>query len=223
LEREDPRDALVARSASTLADLPAGARIGTSSLRRRAQILARRPDLRVDDLRGNVPTRVERVERGEYDAAVLACAGLRRLGLEERIREVIEPDVLLPAVGQGALVVQLREGDARLAALLASLDHRPTRLATAAERALLGRLEGGCQVPIGALAALEGDMLTLRGLVADVDGSRVVRGVLARAASSEAEARALGDGLAERLLAEGAGDILDRVRALTPAVAPEAP
>lgn len=212
LAREDPRDALVSAERGRLTALPAGARVGTSSLRRRAQLLARRADLRIVDLRGNVNTRVERVRRGEYDAAVLARAGLVRLGLEAEIAETFEPEVLLPAVGQGALAVQVRAGDQRTRGLLAPLDDASTRLATAAERALLGRLEGGCQVPVGALAALEQGRLTLRGLVADPFGGASVGARVDGLVASEAEAAALGVRLAERLLRDGAAPILERVR-----------
>jgi hydroxymethylbilane synthase len=142
LVREDPRDALLSKVAPRLGALPEGSRIGTSSLRRRAQLLALRADLKVLELRGNVPTRLEKLERGECDAIVLARAGLLRLGLEGRIAEVFEPETLLPAVGQGAIGVQIRAGEPRVAGLVAALDHEPTRLATAAERALLARLEG---------------------------------------------------------------------------------
>jgi hydroxymethylbilane synthase len=212
-EREDPRDALVGPFTGGLDGLPAGARVGTSSLRRRAQLLARRPDLRVVDLRGNVPTRLEKVERGECDAAVLALAGLRRLGLEHAAGCVLEPEEMLPAVGQGALAVQCRRGDSHVRALLGPLDHGPTRLAVAAERGLLARLEGGCQVPVGCLAAPLGTHLLVRGLVADVDGSVVVSGVLEDAVRDEPAATALGGRLAERLLEGGAREILARVRA----------
>jgi len=212
-EREDPRDALVGPWTGGLDGLPAGARVGTSSLRRRAQLLARRPDLRVVDLRGNVPTRLEKRERGECDAAVLALAGLRRLGLEHAAGCVLEPEEMLPAVGQGALAVQCRRGDSRVEALLGPLDHGPTRLAVAAERGLLARLEGGCQVPVGCLAAPSGTRLLVRGLVADVDGSVVVSGVLADAVRDEPAATALGGRLAERLLEGGAREILARARA----------
>ncbi len=214
LVREDPRDALLSRLAPRLRALPEGARIGTSSLRRRAQLLALRADLKVLDLRGNVPTRLQKLERGECDAIVLARAGLLRLGLEGRIAEVFEPETLLPAVGQGAIGVQIRVGEPRVAGLVAALDHEPTRLATAAERALLARLEGGCQVPVAALGTLAGRRLTLRGLVADVEGREVVRDSEARDVGGEAEARALGEALGERLLRQGGAPILARVRAL---------
>jgi hydroxymethylbilane synthase len=213
LEREDPRDVLVGGGSGGLDDLPEGARVGTSSLRRRAQVLARRPDLRVVDLRGNVPTRLAKLERGDCDAGVLALAGLRRLSLEHAVGAVLQPDVMLPAAGQGALAVQCRRGDARVSALLGPLDHGPTRLAVAAERALLGRLEGGCQVPVGCLATPASTRLRLRGLVADVDGSVVVTGVLEEAVGDELAATGLGERLADRLLAAGAREILARVRA----------
>ena len=212
MEREDPRDVLVGAWPG-LDALPEAARVGTSSLRRRAQVLARRPDLRVVDLRGNVPTRLTKLQRGECDAAVLALAGLRRLGLEHAVAAVLEPDTMLPAVGQGALAVQCRRGDTRVCALLGPLDHGPTRLAVAAERALLARLEGGCQVPVGCLATPASTRLRLRGLVAALDGSVVVTGVLEEAVIDEQAATGLGERLAERLLAAGAREVLARVRA----------
>jgi hydroxymethylbilane synthase len=215
VEREDPRDALVSRAGCDFERLPAGARVGTSSLRRRAQILARRPDLVVVDLRGNVPTRLGKVARGDADAAVLARAGLVRLGLEARITQVLEPEALLPAVGQGALGVEVRRADERVARLIEPLDHAPSRLATVAERALLARLEGGCQVPVGALAESRNGRLRLRALVAGVDGRRLVRDEIEGAASDAAAAARLGTRLAERLLAAGAGAILDAIRAGT--------
>lgn len=215
VEREDPRDVLVSSAGRRLAELPAGARIGTSSLRRRAQLLARRADLVVVDLRGNVPTRLEKVARGDADATVLARAGLVRLRLVDRISEVLDPEVLLPAVGQGALGIEVRRADERVLRLLAPLDHAPTRIATAAERALLARLEGGCQVPVGALGEAAGGRLRLRGLVADIDGSRVVRDAIEGAAGDAAAAEWLGTSLAERLLAAGAGPILEKLRAAT--------
>jgi hydroxymethylbilane synthase len=213
LEREDPRDALVGRAPGGLDGLATGARVGTSSLRRRAQMLARRPDLRIVELRGNVPTRLAKVERGECDTAVLALAGLRRLGLEHAVGSVLEPETLLSAPGQGAVAVQSRLGDARVAGMLGTIDHVPTRLAVAAERSLLARLEGGCQVPVGALATPVAGGFRLRGLVADVDGSFVVSDALEDAVADERAATALGGRLAERLLEAGAREILARVRA----------
>lgn len=212
-EREDPRDALCSASGASLRGLPRGARLGTSSLRRRAQALAARPDLQIVELRGNVPTRLSKLEAGLCDAVILAHAGLLRLGLEGRVSELLDPSLMLPAVGQGALGVQIRAGDDRVAPIVAPLDHRPTRLSTAAERALLARLEGGCQVPVGALGSWAGERLTLRALVADLDGSGVVRGELLERVTSEDEARRLGDLLARHLLAEGADAVLDRARA----------
>lgn len=213
LEREDPRDALVARPLVGLRELPSGARLGTSSLRRRSQLLALRRDLDVRDLRGNVPTRLQRFDRGDFDAVLLARAGLLRLGLDRRVSEVLEPATMLPAPGQGALAVQARQHDRRLVELLARLDHAPTRLATAAERALLARLEGGCQVPVGALASFAGDVLTLDAFVGDLDGSQAVRERAAAPVRSEDEAVALGENVADRLIARGAGPILARLRA----------
>ena len=222
LEREDPRDALVSPSGRRLAELPRGARIGTSSLRRRAQLLAARPDLEIVDLRGNVPTRVEKVEHGDCDAAVLALAGLVRLGLEAKIAERLAPQVLLSAAGQGAIAVQARAGDEAVAARLAPLDHLATRLAVTAERALLARLEGGCQVPIGALATPANGQLTLLALVADLDGREVVRGEESAEVRDAGAAAALGGGLGERLLEEGAAAILARVRGALAPPGPEA-
>jgi hydroxymethylbilane synthase len=213
LEREDPRDVLVGPRPGGLESLPEGARVGTTSLRRRAQVLARRPDLHVVDLRGNVPTRLAKLERGDCDAAVLALAGLRRLGLEHAVSAVLEPDAMLPAAGQGALAVQCRRGDDRVSALLAPLDHGPTRLAVAAERGLLARLEGGCQVPVGCLATRASGRLRLRGLVADLDGSVVVPGALEEEVADEPAATLLGERLAGQLLGAGAREILARVRA----------
>jgi hydroxymethylbilane synthase len=213
LERADPRDALVAPPGTSLAGLPPGARIGTSSARRRAQLLARRPDLQMLDVRGNVPTRLAKLDRGDYDALVLARAGLQRLGLDARIAEVLEPDIIVPAPGQGALAVEARAGDDRVVALLQALDHPPTRLATFAERAILARVEGGCQAPVGALGTWNGDALNLLGVVASIDGHRIVRGGSQTVVRTEAEAASAGVSLAEELLRRGAADILSKIRA----------
>jgi hydroxymethylbilane synthase len=218
LERGDPRDALVSASPVTLEALHTGARVGTSSLRRRAQLLARRPDLDVRDLRGNVPTRVEKVLAGDLDAAVLALAGLTRLGLSDHLAHVLDPDIMLPAPGQGALAVEIRADDERTAALVAPLDHRDTRLATTAERTLLAQLEGGCQVPIGALATfVSAGVMRLEGLVIDLDGRVGVRRMLEAPVSDHASAIALGTAVATRLRAAGADAILARVRQAVPA------
>ncbi len=218
LEREDPRDVWLARGGSSGAGfdaLPAGARVGTSSLRRRALVARFRPDLELVDLRGNVPTRVRRLEEGRYDAIVLAAAGVKRLGLERHVTEFLPLARFLPAVAQGAVAVEIRAGDAGTRAWVRRLDHTPTRLATAAERALLATLEGGCQVPVGALAALDGvdglsgDVLRLTAEVVAVDGRRHVAGQRSGAASRPEE---LGRALAEELIAGGAATILAEIR-----------
>ena len=212
LEREDPRDVLVAPPGVTLATLPPRFRVGTSSLRRRAQLLFRQRDLELLDVRGNLPTRIAKLDRGDYDALVLARAGLVRLGLGDRIAEAIAPELIVPAVGQGALGIETRVGDRRVDDLLAPLEHRPTRLATSAERAFLGRLEGGCQVPIGALATMSGATLTLMGVVADIDGATAVRGSETGEVRDVEGACVLGTRLADGLLGRGAAAILERVR-----------
>ena len=212
LEREDPLDALVSRQGTPLAALATGARVGTSSLRRRAFLARVRPDLHLLELRGNVPTRIERLERGEYDAIVLAAAGLKRLGLEARISERLSPEDFPPAVSQGAIGICTRERDADTCAWVSRLEHGPTRLAATAERALLRRIEGGCQVPLGALATLEGAHLSLRAVVCALDGrsSLTAQGA---AGAGAAEARALGERLAETLIAQGASRLIAAQRA----------
>ena len=210
LERADPRDALVVRGGTgDLDSLPPGARVGTSSLRRRAQLLAARPDLRVLDLRGNVDTRLRNLHEGRYDAVVLAVVGLVRLGHADAIGHALPVDLMLPAVGQGALCVEVRGDDNATQSLISLLDHLPTRWATLAERAFLRRLEGGCQVPIGAFAQVDDGQIRLRGLVAALDGSRLVRDEI-RGPAEQAET--LGSDLAERLLAVGGEGILEEVR-----------
>jgi len=225
LERADARDALIAAAPVTLDSLRRGARVGTSSLRRRAQLLARRPDLDIHDLRGNVPTRVDKVLRGELDAAVLALAGLTRLELTSSIVEVLDADVMLPAPGQGALAVEVRSDAMDISALLAPLDHQTTRLATTAERALLAELEGGCQVPVGALARRTADGgLHLAAGVFDLDGREAVRAELAADVADDAAADALGRAVAARLRELGADAILARVRrasSVHPSTTPE--
>jgi hydroxymethylbilane synthase len=212
VERDDPRDALVAASELTLATLPAGARVGTSSLRRRAQLAATRADLEIVDIRGNVPTRLEKVWQGEVDAALLAFAGLKRLGLESHVSEVFDPEELLPAPGQGALAIQIRRADDRVAPLLTSLDHPATRLATTAERALLGFLEGGCQVPVGAFGQFDGSMLMLRAIVASPDGRDAVRRRTSATVTTLEQATALGQSLGRDMLGAGASRILETIR-----------
>ncbi|MGE8503102.1 MAG: hydroxymethylbilane synthase [Pseudomonas sp.] len=207
-EREDPRDAFVSNTFESLDALPAGSVVGTSSLRRQAQLLARRPDLKIQFLRGNVNTRLAKLDAGEYDAIILAAAGLIRLGFEDRIRSSISAEDSLPAGGQGAVGIECRSADADVHALLASLHHRETALRVTAERALNKRLNGGCQVPIACYALLEDDQLWLRGLVGQPDGGLLLRAE-ARAPSSDAEA--LGVRVAEELLEQGAEAILKAV------------
>jgi hydroxymethylbilane synthase len=206
LAREDPRDAFVSVQHRRLDDLPRGALVGTSSLRRQVQLLERRPDLRIAPLRGNVGTRLERLDRGDYDAVILAGAGLKRLGLAARVTEYLPPDTLLPAIGQGAIGIECRRGDGRVESLIAVLDDAETHIRVLAERALNARLAGGCQVPIAGHAELGAGGLRLRGLVGRPDGRHVVRGEL-RGAPEGAEA--LGLALAEDLLARGASAILE--------------
>jgi hydroxymethylbilane synthase len=205
LAREDPRDAFVSTRYARLADLPRSAVVGTSSLRRQVQLLERRPDLEIRGLRGNVGTRLDKLERGEYDAIVLASAGLKRLGAEARIAEYLPTEVLLPAIGQGAIGIECRLADTRTLALIAVLDDAESHARVRAERALNARLAGGCQVPIAGHAELVNGRMDLRGLVGRPDGSRVVRGEVTGPAS---RAEALGTTLAEELLARGADAIL---------------
>ena len=207
-EREDPRDAFVSNHHASLSALPAGARVGTSSLRRQCQLRAAHPRLNIAMLRGNVNTRLTKLDAGEFDAIILAVAGLKRLGFGNRIRAALDPHESLPAVGQGAIGIECRVDDAATHALLAPLNHAPTRICIEAERALNARLEGGCQVPIGGYAVLEGRELHLRGLVGDPDGSRVIRADIRGPAS---DAAMLGTTLAQELLRLGAKSILDKV------------
>ncbi len=207
-EREDPRDAFVSNTYKTIAELPQGAVVGTSSLRRQCQIRAARPDLVIKDLRGNVGTRLAKLDSGDYDAIILAAAGLIRLKLDERIASFISAEDSLPANGQGAVGIECRMNDERVKALLAPLEHLETRYRVLAERAMNTRLEGGCQVPIGAYAEIEGDTLSLRGLVGNPDGSQVIEGAVS---GLKTDAVALGEALAEDLLSRGAKTILDAV------------
>ncbi|MGH8581197.1 MAG: hydroxymethylbilane synthase [Gammaproteobacteria bacterium] len=206
LRREDPRDALIssARCAS-IADLPRGARVGTSSLRRQCQLRALRPDLEILALRGNVGTRLQRLDSGDFDALVLAAAGLIRLGLAERIASHLDPGVLLPAIGQGVIGIECRAGDARVLDLISPLNDPEAQCCMDTERAFNRRLGGGCHVPVAGYAELRGDRVHLTGLVGRLDGSELIRGEQAGAA---AEAEAVGMALAERLLGLGAGRVL---------------
>ncbi|WXL25544.1 hydroxymethylbilane synthase [Ectopseudomonas mendocina] len=207
-EREDPRDAFVSNTYDSLDALPAGSIVGTSSLRRQAQLLARRPDLTIHFLRGNVNTRLAKLDAGEYDAIILAAAGLIRLGFESRIRSSISVEDSLPAGGQGAVGIECRTADAEIHALLAPLHHRETALRVTAERALNKHLNGGCQVPIACYAVLENEQLWLRGLVGQPDGTQLLR---AEQHAAAADAEQLGISVAEALLAQGAGEILHAV------------
>lgn len=205
LEREDPRDALVSGACERLAELPPGSVVGTSSLRREAQIRGRHPRLVVQPLRGNVETRLAKLDRGDYAAIVLAVAGLRRLGLGERIRAVLSPDESLPAVGQGALAIECRADRPDLVAALAPLDHPATAACVRAERAVSRALGGSCTVPLAAHAEIAAGELRLRGLVATPDGSRCARGEVRGPAASPER---IGERLAERLREQGADEIL---------------
>jgi len=209
LPRADARDALITRGPLRLEDLPRGARLGTSSLRRQAQLLAARPDLRIEALRGNVDTRLKRLDNGELDAIVLACAGLTRLGLESRIAARLDPKVSLPAVGQGVIGIECRSDDSESRGALRALNDAATRTAVDAERAFAHRLGGSCQSPIAAYAQVERERISLTGLVAEPDGSRLLRDTIS---GSAANAQALGEQLAERVLAAGAGELLQRLR-----------
>jgi hydroxymethylbilane synthase len=207
-EREDPRDAFVSNRFKAIAELPQGAVVGTSSLRRQCQLRAARPDLVIRDLRGNVNTRLAKLDGGEYDAIILAAAGLKRLEMAHRIAAFIEPEQSLPANGQGAVGIECRLDDVELHALLAPLEHAETRARVLTERAMNRALQGGCQVPIGAYALVEGEQIWLRGLVGSPDGTQVIRDEI-RGSVSDGEA--LGEQLAQRLLAAGADVILAEV------------
>jgi hydroxymethylbilane synthase len=211
LPRADPRDALVSRSGARLAELPPGARIGTSSLRRRAFLARLRPDLVLLELRGNVPTRLERLQRGDYEAIVLAAAGLARLELLQHVSEYLDPEVFPPAVAQGVIGVCARAADAATLRWLTALDDADARLASDAERALLARLEGGCQVPLGALTRVAEGRLTLTAQVCTADGARTLS-ARGDAAATREEASALGMRLAQELLESGAAGLIGELR-----------
>ncbi|MGU5762325.1 hydroxymethylbilane synthase [Aeromonas hydrophila] len=207
-EREDPRDAFVSNRFDQIDELPQGAVVGTSSLRRQCQLRAARPDLVIRDLRGNVNTRLAKLDAGEYDAIILAAAGLKRLEMAHRITAFIEPEQSLPANGQGAVGIECRLDDHELHTLLAPLEHPETRIRVLTERAMNRALQGGCQVPIGAYALVQGEEVWLRGLVGSPDGSRVIRDEIR---GPLADGEALGHTLAQRLLADGADVILAEV------------
>jgi len=225
LEREDPADALVARDGLSLAQLPNGANVLTGSLRRQAQLLHRRPDLKIGPMRGNVQTRLNKFDQSDASAMLLACAGMARLNLSDRITERLDPAEFLPACGQGALAVEIRADDSRMAELCQALDHRATRLATTAERAFLAALGGGCLAPIGAYGRSPAgqEHLALTGMVANLDGSRLVQRTVVGAAREPGDAIVLGERLAEELRAEGAGDILREIGSKSKATVREGP
>lgn len=207
-EREDPRDAFVSNNYKSLDELPEGAKVGTSSLRRSVQLKAYRPDLQILDLRGNVNTRLRKLDEGQYDAIILAAAGLIRLEMPERIAGYIEPEQSLPAVGQGAVGIECRVDDERILNAIAPLKHQETMTRVLCERAMNNRLEGGCQVPIGGYSIIEGDEIWLRALVGSLDGKTIIR---AEGRGPISDPEALGIRIADELLEKGAKEILDEV------------
>jgi hydroxymethylbilane synthase len=217
-ERQDPRDALCSKNYSSIEDLPNGARVGTSSLRRQAQLKAIRPDLDIHPLRGNVDTRLCKLEQGEYDAIILASAGLKRLGKTELVKQIIPAEIMCPAAGQGALGIEIREGDTKTRELLAFLNDPNARAATMCERALLNSLGGGCQVPIGAFAEVHDGRLHLDSIVADPDGSKLLRD--SRDGNTE-DAESVGNEAGASLLKRGGDQILEAVYGRGLAVPPQ--
>ncbi len=205
LPREDPRDALISNNYSCIDELPKGARVGTSSLRRQCQLNARRPDLKILDLRGNVNTRLKKLDDGDYDAILLAAAGVKRMGWEERITELLAPEQFLPAIGQGAIGIEIRADDDRVRTLVGELNDRQTAVRVTAERALNEALQGGCQVPIAGYSEISHGVILLRALVGRPDGSELVQGVISGKPEDAAE---LGRVLAEDMLSRGAREIL---------------
>ena len=205
LPREDPRDALISNKFSSVDELPRGARVGTSSLRRQCQLNARRPDLEILDLRGNVNTRLKKLDDGEYDAILLAAAGVKRMGWEERITELLEPEQFIPAIGQGAIGIEIRLDDERVRVLVGELNDQQTAIRITAERALNEALQGGCQVPIAGYSEISHGVILLRALVGRPDGSELVQGVISGKPEDAAE---LGQVLADDLLSRGAREIL---------------
>ena len=208
LEREDPQDAFVSSQYASIDALPEGARVGTSSLRRQCQLRARRPDLEILDLRGNVGTRLAKLDAGDYDAIILACAGLKRLGLEARITTALAPEVMLPAIAQGVIGIESRCDDERVKALIEPLHHDVTGQRTQAERAMNATLAGGCQAPVAGYSVIGSAGIEMRGLVGRPDGTEIIRGDIRGPAQ---DAAALGEQLAEELLSRGAGQILDEL------------
>jgi hydroxymethylbilane synthase len=206
--QDDPRDALISRGKKKFMEIPAGGKIGTSSLRRQAQLLHARPDLNIISIRGNVETRLRKLEEMGLDGVIIAAAGIKRLGMENRMTEALDPEISLPAVGQGVLGIELRKEDTEIHSILSFLEEPETRTRLAAERSFLKRLEGGCQVPIGAYATVQGGRFRLRGLVCSLDGKVMIR----ESVEGEAEAaESLGAQLAEKILSLGGKEILDDV------------
>lgn len=212
-ERENPLDVLISRSGLGFDQLSHGSVIGTSSLRRGAQLRHARPDIVIQPIRGNLDTRIKKLESENFDALVLAAAGVKRLNLEHQITEYLDPEIMLPAIGQGALCIEIRKDDLTIGPLVASLDHAPTRTAVAGERAFLKRLGGGCQVPVAGHGRISENQFALTGLVAEVDGTRVIKGEKIGPPDS---AETIGFGLAEELLARGANKILEKLKVLPP-------
>ena len=208
LPREDPRDVMISNTFAALDELPAGARVGTSSLRRQCQLRAQRPDLQVLDLRGNVNTRLQKLDNGDYDAIMLAAAGVKRMGWTERITQALAPEQFLPAIGQGAIGIEIRRNDHRVAELVAELNDDQTAVRVSAERALNAALQGGCQVPIAGYAEISHGVIVLRALVGRPDGSRLIQGVIS---GRPEDAEELGRVLADDLLSRGAREVLDAV------------
>ncbi|MGB9500306.1 MAG: hydroxymethylbilane synthase [Dissulfuribacterales bacterium] len=207
-EREIPNDVLISRNNLTLSSLPIGAKVGTSSLRRASQLLTARPDMTIMPLRGNLDTRIKKLETQQLDAIVLAAAGVKRLHLEDKITEYIDLNILIPAVGQGALCIETRQQDPDTRAIITKLDHFETNRVIACERSFLKRLEGGCQVPMAAYGTIKEDILTISGIVGETDGSKILKQTIS---GSVAEAEQIGTKLADRLIDMGAGKILDRL------------
>ena len=212
-ERENPVDVFISRNGAQFIELAAGSVIGTSSLRRGAQLRHARPDIVIQPIRGNLDTRLKKLESENFDALVLAAAGVKRLNLEHKITEYLDPEIMLPAVGQGALCIEIRKGDSTVGPLVASLEHASTRAVVAGERAFLNRLEGGCQVPIAGHGRISEKQLAITGLVAEVDGSRVIKGEKSGPLDS---AETIGIDLAEELLAGGADKILEKLKSMAP-------
>ncbi|MEJ2102518.1 MAG: hydroxymethylbilane synthase [Desulfobacterales bacterium] len=212
-ERENPLDVFISRNGTGFNELAGGSIIGTSSLRRSAQLRHARPDMVIRPIRGNLDTRLKKLEFENFDALVLAAAGVKRLNFEHRITEYLDPKLMLPAIGQGALCIEIRKDDSTVSPLVSSLDHAPTRAAVAGERAFLNRLEGGCQIPIAGHGRISGNQFTLTGLVAEVDGTRVVKGEKSGQLDS---AETIGIELAEELLAQGADKILEKLKSIPP-------